>query len=88
MYFVKENVISYESLKVLVLDEADRLTSDDFKDCVEKIVTSETMPRIQDRQTFVHCKKFDAETAGRVKSFMNKSYIFLDEEQLENIELN
>ena len=88
LYFVKENVISYESLMVLILDEADRLFSDDFKACVEKIVTSETMPRIQDRQTFVHCKKFDAETPGRVKSFMNKSYIFLDEEQLENIEVN
>ena len=88
LYFVKENVISYESLKVLILDEADRLISDDFKACVEKIVTSETMPRIQDRQTYVHCKKFDAETPGRVKSFMNKSYIFLDEEQLENIEVN
>ena len=80
LYFVKENVISFESLEALVLDEADRLISDDFKDCVEKIVTSETMPRIKDRQTFVHCKKLNEKTRGRVKMFLDKSYLFVDDE--------
>ena len=70
LHFVKENIVSFESLSVLVLDEAYRLTSDDFKDSIDKIVNSETMPRIKDRQTFVHSKKLDEETQERVKMFL------------------
>ena len=73
---INENVMSFESLEALVLDEADRLTSDDFKECVEKIINSETMPRIKDRQTYVHCKKLNEEIKGMVKILLDKSYLF------------
>ena len=87
LYFVQNNIISFKSLRVLVLDEADRLMTDDFQDCIDKIANSETMPRIKDRQTFIHCKKLDEETQERVKMFLDDSYLLVDEELLRNIEL-
>ena len=78
LYFVKEIIVSFKSLRVLVLDEADRLMTNDFKDCIDKIANWETMPRVKDRQTFVHCKKLDEETKERVKMFLDDSYLLVD----------
>ena len=85
LYFVKENIISFKSLRVLVMDEADRLLTDDFKDCIDHIANAETMPRKKDRQTLVHCKKLNEVTQGRVKMFLDESYLFVDKESLGNI---
>ena len=58
LHFVKENIVSLTDVKVLVLDRADRLMAEDFKECVEKIVNSETMPKVDDRQTLIQCGNF------------------------------
>ena len=56
LYFVKENFVSLSNVKILVLDRADRLMAEDFKECVKKIVNSETMPKVEDRQTLIQCE--------------------------------
>ena len=61
LYFVKENIASFSNVKILLLDRADRLMAEDFKECVQKIVTSETMPKVEDRQTLIQCENFNDE---------------------------
>ena len=78
LYFVENNIVSFKCLRVLVLDEADRLMTNDFKDCIDKIANSETMPQKKNRQTFIHCKKLEGETQERVKMFLDESYLFVD----------
>ena len=56
LYFVQENIVSLSNVKILVLDRADRLMAEGFKECVQKIVTSETMPKVEDRQTLIQCE--------------------------------
>ena len=58
LYYVKENIVSLSKVKIFVLDRADRLVAEDFKECVQKIVTSETMPKVGDRQTLIQCENF------------------------------
>ena len=59
LYFVQENIVSLSNVKILAIDRADRLMAEDFKECVKKI--SETMPKVEDRQTLIQCENFNDE---------------------------
>ncbi|XP_058818928.1 ATP-dependent RNA helicase vasa-like [Topomyia yanbarensis] len=76
MDFVDKQAISFERIKFVVLDEADRMLDMGFMPSVEKMMHHETMPSKESRQTLMFSATFPGEIQELAGQFLN-NYIFV-----------
>ena len=74
--FVNRGKISFEGIKFLVLDEADRMLDMGFEPEVRKIVETMGMPAKSDRQTLMFSATFPEEIQKLASDFLN-DYLFI-----------
>ncbi|TRY62742.1 hypothetical protein TCAL_03661 [Tigriopus californicus] len=74
--FVEKGKVSFENVRFLVLDEADRMLDMGFMPAVEKIVTSGSMPPKGERQTLMFSATFPGEIQAAANDFL-VNYVFL-----------
>lgn len=75
MDFVDKSVITFESLKFLVLDEADRMLDMGFLDTITKVANHETLKK-ENVQTLMFSATFPEEIQRLAATFL-RDYIFL-----------
>lgn len=75
MDFVDKAVVTFEQLKFLVLDEADRMLEMGFKETIEQIVKHETLKRDQ-LQVLMFSATFPEEIQTLAGNFL-RDYVFL-----------
>ena len=75
--FVTKGKISFARLKFLVLDEADRMIDQGFLPEVRRMVTHETMPEKETRQTLMFSATFPEEIQRLAQEFLRKDYMFI-----------
>jgi len=75
--FVEKGFISFENLKFLVLDEADRMLDDGFMPDVEKITENANIPKKEDRQTLMFSATFSDDVQEAAKEFLKEDYLFV-----------
>uniref|UniRef100_A0A060TIN1 RNA helicase n=1 Tax=Blastobotrys adeninivorans TaxID=409370 RepID=A0A060TIN1_BLAAD len=68
--------VSLQSIRYLVLDEADRMLDMGFEPQIRRIVEGEDMPGVQDRQTLMFSATFPRDIQMLARDFL-KDYIFL-----------
>lgn len=68
--------VSFEEIKVLVLDEADRMLDMGFKVDIEKVAGHRTMPQPGDRQTLMFSATFPSEIQQLAGNYLS-NYLFL-----------
>ena len=73
---IERGRISLQSIKYLVLDEADRMLDMGFEPQIRRIVEGEDMPGIHDRQTLMFSATFPRDIQMLARDFL-KEYIFL-----------
>ena len=71
-----KEIISFEHIKYLVLDEADRMLDMGFEPQIREIVQQKNMPGPQRRQTLLFSATFPKQIQMMAKDFLN-NYIFL-----------
>ena len=76
MDFVEKGKVSFEELRYLVLDEADRMLDMGFLPEMQRIVNHDTMPPKDKRQTLMFSATF-AETVQHLALDFLKDYLFL-----------
>ncbi len=76
MDLVEKGKVSFEKVKFLVLDEADRMLDMGFMPEVRRIVEAAGMPAKGDRQTLMFSATFQSDVQHEAKTFLN-DYIFL-----------
>ena len=69
-------IISFENIKYLVLDEADRMLDMGFEPQIREIVQQKNMPDSKTRQTLLFSATFPKQIQMLAKDFLN-NYIFL-----------
>ena len=75
--FVEKGFISFENLKFLVLDEADRMLDEGFMPDVEKITENANIPKKEDRQTLMFSATFSDDVQEAAKEFLKEDYLFV-----------
>ena len=70
-------VVSFHNVKVLVLNGADRLISEEFLACMEKVVNIGGMSPAGRRQTLMFSKHLTEEDQEKAQSFIDESYVFV-----------
>ena len=70
-------VVSFQSVKVLVLNEADRLISEEFQACMENVVNTGGMSPVGGRQTLMFSQHLTDEYQEKAQSFIDESYVFV-----------
>ena len=75
--FVEKGFISFENLKFLVLDEADRMLDQGFMPDVEKITENDNCPKKEERQTLMFSATFSDEVQEAAKAFLKDDYLFV-----------
>lgn len=76
MDFVEKDKISFENLKFLVLDEADRMLDMGFRPEIVKMCEHSSMPSKENRQTLMFSATFPSEVQQLALDFL-KDYLFL-----------
>lgn len=74
--FVDKQAVTFERVKFVVLDEADRMLDMGFMPSVEKMMNHETMRPKEERQTLMFSATFPAEIQELAGQFLN-NYIFV-----------
>ena len=77
LHFAEGNVISFSGVKVLVLDEADRMLDEGFMESVQKTVTTADMAPTGTRQTLMFSATFSDAVQETAAEFLDTSYLFL-----------
>ncbi|KAM7432977.1 putative ATP-dependent RNA helicase ddx4 [Porites harrisoni] len=75
--FVDSNRISLESVRYLILDEADRMLDMGFEKDVRKIVEMKGMPDKTERQTLMFSATFPDEIQRLAADFLKEQYLFV-----------
>ncbi|XP_050423339.1 ATP-dependent RNA helicase vasa-like [Adelges cooleyi] len=75
--FIQHGFISFASVKVLVLDEADKMLDEDMKFDVDKILDHFSMPSVIKRQTIMISATLPDVIQHLAASYLNKNYLFL-----------
>lgn len=75
--FVNKGKISFENLKYLVLDEADRMIDQGFIPDVRRMVSHDSMPKKEERQTLMFSATFPDEVQRLAQEFLKPDYLFL-----------
>ncbi|XP_073227246.1 uncharacterized protein [Porites lutea] len=75
--FVDSNRISLESVRYLILDEADRMLDMGFEKDVRKIVQMKGMPDKTERQTLMFSATFPDEIQRLAADFLKEQYLFV-----------
>ena len=73
---IERGRISLANIKYLVLDEADRMLDMGFEPQIRRIVETEDMPGVQDRQTLMFSATFPRDIQMLARDFL-KDYVFL-----------
>lgn len=73
---IERGRISLQSIKYLVLDEADRMLDMGFEPQIRRIVEQEDMPGVQNRQTLMFSATFPRDIQMLARDFL-KDYVFL-----------
>ncbi|XP_075149989.1 ATP-dependent RNA helicase vasa isoform X2 [Haematobia irritans] len=74
--FVEKGFISFEDIRFVVLDEADRMLDMGFKESVEKIMNHPTMRSMDQRQNLMFSATFPPEIQRMAGAYLNE-YIFI-----------
>jgi len=77
MDFVEKGKVSFENLKYLVLDEADRMLDMGFMPDIERAIGHDTMPAKGERQTLMFSATFPDEIQKTAQEFLTESYLFV-----------
>jgi len=77
LHFAEGSVISFSGVKVLVLDEADRMLDEGFMESVQKTVTAADMAPAGSRQTLMFSATFSDAVQETAQEFLDTSYLFL-----------
>jgi len=77
LHFAEGNVVSFSGVKVLVLDEADRMLDEGFMESVQKTVTTADMAPAGTRQTLMFSATFSDAVQETAQEFLDTSYLFL-----------
>jgi len=77
MDFVDKGKISFESVKYLVLDEADRMLDMGFMPEITRITSSGNMPAKTERQTLMFSATFPEQVQVLAFDLLNTNYLFL-----------
>ncbi|PHH51800.1 ATP-dependent RNA helicase DED1 [Ceratocystis fimbriata CBS 114723] len=73
---IERGRISFQNIKYLVLDEADRMLDMGFEPQIRRLVEGEDMPDVQNRQTLMFSATFPRDIQMLARDFL-KDYIFL-----------
>lgn len=74
--FVDRGYITFEDVRFVVLDEADRMLDMGFLPAVQKLMSNETMSKIDSRQTVMYSATFPEDIQHCAGVFL-KNYVFL-----------
>lgn len=77
MDFVEKGKISFEQVRYLVLDEADRMLDMGFMPEVRRIVAGASMPDKGERQTLMFSATFPEDVQKLAAEFLSDKYLFL-----------
>lgn len=75
-HFIENGTISLKNVKVLVLDEADRMLEEGFMADIEKSVTTGSMATVGERQTVMFSATFSDSVQEAAQAFL-KDYLFV-----------
>ena len=77
LFLARGLAVSFQSVKVLVLDAADRLISEEFQACMENVVNTGGMSPVASRQTLMFSQHLTDEYQEKAQSFIDESYVFV-----------
>ena len=77
MDFVEKGKVTFQNVKYLVLDEADRMLDMGFMPKVREIVSAASMPAKGERQTLMFSATFPNEVQTLAAEFLADNYLFL-----------
>ncbi|XP_060872445.1 ATP-dependent RNA helicase vasa-like [Metopolophium dirhodum] len=75
--FVEKGIVTFSSVKIFILDEADRMLDMGFKPDIEQVLTNSTMPSIESRQTVMFSATFPSEIQLMATTYLKSDYIFV-----------
>ncbi len=81
MDFVDKGKVSFEKVKYLVLDEADRMLDMGFLPEIQRITSSAQMPSKGERQTLMFSATFPDEVQGLAMGMKTRLFIIEEEER-------
>ena len=77
LHFAEGNVISFANVKILVLDEADKMLEEGFMENVQKMTQISDMPPPGARQTLMFSATFSDDVQTSAQEFLDQTYLFL-----------
>jgi DEAD box ATP-dependent RNA helicase len=75
--FVGRGIISFKSLRYLILDEADRLIDQGFVPRIREMIVHPSMPNKENRITLMYSATFPDEVQRCANEFLAEDYLFL-----------
>ena len=76
MDHMKDGRVSLERVKFFVVDEADRMLSENSMDDLEDIIKSVSMPPREKRQTLMYSATFPEAIQRLARNILNPTYLF------------
>ena len=77
LHFAEKGILGFSKVKVLVLDEADRMLDEGFMEDVQKVTTTADMSPCGVRQTLMFSATFSDQVQESAQEFLDKTYLFL-----------